>query len=124
MGMWDQMLLRGLRTHIPEGSAVLAHEVGKTDALGPMRKATIVLTDDALLVVTGVRARAVLTRIARADVRSVEAVDGAESAFVAVVFDDYARAIRRVVQLDLRKHGDRAGIIGQLRAAASGASSS
>jgi len=48
-----------------------------------------VLTDDALLVVTGVRARAVLTRIARADVRSVEAVADVDAAF-------FRRGVRRL----------------------------
>ena len=112
MGVSDRLLLRGLRKHIPEGATVLAIEVGSSDALGPRRKVTAVLTDDALLLATPLRTRTVLTTIPRADIRMVETV---EPAVAAVTFDDYAWAIRRVVKLDLSRHRDRGGVIEALR---------
>lgn len=92
----------------------MALEVGASDALGPRRKVTAVLTSDALLLATPVRAKTVLTMIPRADIRAVEPV---EPHVVTVAFDDYSRAIRRGVQLDLSRHRDREGIIEQLGAA-------
>jgi hypothetical protein len=118
MRPWDRLLLHGLRKYIPAGSTVLALEVGTSDALGPMRKTTVVLTSDALLLATPVRTKTFLTVIARADICAVES---AERAIASVIFDDYPRAIRRVVQLDLSRHGDRERIIEQLPAARSDA---
>jgi hypothetical protein len=117
MHLWHRLLLRGLREYIPEGSSVLGLEVGTSDALGPMHKVTAVLTTDALLLATPTRAKTVLVRIPRADIQSVDPV---EPSVVTVSYDDYSRAIRRDVQLDLRRHGDRGGIIDQLRAPRSG----
>jgi len=114
MGVSDRLLLRGLRRHIPDGSSVLALEAGTSDALGPTHKVTAVLTTDALLLASPVRARTILTTIPRADIRTVVPV---EPAVADVSFDDYQRAIRRIVRLDLSRHGDREGIIDQLRAA-------
>lgn len=92
---------------------MLALEAGESNALGPNRKSTVVLTDDSLLVATPVRARTILTTITRADIRDLEEP---EANVVDVVFDDYDRAIRRAVRLDLRRHHDRHGIVEQLRA--------
>ena len=113
MGMWDKLLLRGLRHHIPEGSSVVAIEVGSSDALGPHHKVTAVLTTDALLLASPLRGKTVLTKITRADVRSVEDV---EPCVVNISFDDFDRAKRRVINLDLRRHGDTHSIIEQLHA--------
>jgi hypothetical protein len=112
MHIWHRLLLRGLREYIPEGSSVLALEVGASNALGPKHKVTAVLTNDALLLATPLRAKTVLVKIPRADIRSVEPV---EPAVATVSFDDYSLAVRRDVQLDLSRHGDREGIIEQLR---------
>jgi hypothetical protein len=114
MHIWHRLLLRGLRPYIPDDSSVLALEVGASNALGPKHKVTAVLTSDALLLATPLRGKTVLVRIPRADIRSVEPV---EPAVATVSFDDYSLAIRRDVQLDLSRHGDREGIIEQLRAA-------
>jgi hypothetical protein len=111
MRYWDRLLLRGLKPHLPPGAMVIAVERGTSDALGEMRKVTAVLTDDALLLATAVRAKTVLTIVPRSDIRSVEVL-GANQ--VAISFDDYARAIRRVIQLNLRRSGDRAGIAARL----------
>jgi hypothetical protein len=113
MSISNRLLLRGLRKYIPERSSVLALEVGASDALGPTRKTTAVLTSDALLLATPVRAKTVLTVILRADIRAVESV---EPGIAGVVFDDYPSARRRIVRLDLSRHGDREGIVEQLRA--------
>ena len=108
----DRLLLRGLRSHIPEGTSVLALERCRTDALGEMRKATAVLTDESLLLATSAQTRTILTVVPRRDIRSVEAV---EEHLVRIRFDDYAHARARVIQLDLAKRGDRDGIVAQLR---------
>jgi hypothetical protein len=92
---------------------VLALEAGESDALGANRKSTVVLREDSLLVATPVRTRTILTTIPRADIRGIEE---SEANLVEVVFDDYDRAIRRAVRLDLRRHRDRHGIVEQLRA--------
>jgi len=113
MRVSQRLLLRGLRQYIPEGSTVEAIESGKSDALGPVHKVTAVLTSDTLLLATPVRAKTILTEIPRADIRSVDVV---EPGLAAVSFDDYTHAVRRVVQLDLRRHGDREAIIGRLEA--------
>ena len=113
MRLWHRLLLRGLRDHIPERSSVLGLEVGASNALGPKHKVTAVLTTDDLLLATPTRTKTVLVRIPRADIQSVDPV---EPSVVTVSYDDYVRAIRRDVELDLSRHGDRGGIIGQLRA--------
>ena len=89
MRFWDRTLLRGLRSHLPEDANVVALERGTADALGEMRKTTAVLTDDSLLLAT--------------------------SALAEIRFDDYAHARARVIQLDLKKYGDREGIIAKIR---------
>jgi hypothetical protein len=106
------LLLRGLRSHLPKEARILALERGRSDALGEMRKTTAVLTDDALLLATPVRTRTILTVVPRQDIRSIEVL---ELNVVAITFDDYARARPRVVQLSLRRYGDRDGIVEELR---------
>ena len=113
VGMWDRLLIRGLREYIPEGSSVVAVEVGTSNAMGPQHKVTAVLTTDALLLASPVRAKTVLTKITRADIRSVEDV---EPCVVNIGFDDFDRAAHRVINLDLKRRGDAHGIIEQLRA--------
>jgi len=108
------MLLRGLSPHLPEGATVLAMERGKTDAIGSMRKCTAVLTDDDLLLAIAVRTRTVLTVVPRREIRSVDVV---APNLVTIVYEDYERAIQREVQLDLRRKGDRGGIIAALSSA-------
>jgi hypothetical protein len=109
--MWSRLLLRGLRPYISEGSSVLAVERGVADALGPRRRTWAVLTDDALLLATSVRAKTVLTNVPRADIRAVTTVEP----YVAdIVFDDYTHAVQRVVRLELTGGRDRNGIIEQL----------
>jgi hypothetical protein len=105
------MLLRGLAPHLPEGASVLAMERGKTDAIGLMRKCTAVLTDDDLLLAIAVRTRTILTVVPRRDIRTVEVV---APNLATIVYEDYERAIQREVQLDLRRKGDREGIIAAL----------
>jgi hypothetical protein len=113
MRFWDRLLLRGLRSHIPEGSSVLALERGASDAINKqMRKTTAVLTDDSLLLASPDRVRTVLTVVPRREIRSVEVV---EENVVVIRYDDYARARSRVIRLDLQKYGDRDGIITKLR---------
>jgi hypothetical protein len=112
MRVWDRLLLRGLRSHVPNGVKVLALERGTGDALGEMRKTTAVLTENALLLATTVRTRTILTTVPRPDIQSI---DVPEPNVVVIRFDDYARASRRVVRLDLRKHGDRSGIVAELK---------
>jgi hypothetical protein len=119
MGMLDGLLLRGLQKYIPEGSTVLGVESGRSDALGETRKMNAVLTSDSLLIATSVRTKTILTVIPRADIRSVEPVDPEKPKVVNIAYDDYARAIKRVVKLDLSRRRDRAGIIAQLEATAS-----
>jgi hypothetical protein len=70
-----------------------------------------VWTEDALLLATPVRTRTILTTVPRLDIQSI---DELEPNVVAIRFDDYARAARRVVQLNLRKYGDRSGIVAKL----------
>jgi hypothetical protein len=111
MRVWDRLLLKGLRSHLPNNVKILALERGASDALGEMRKTTAVLTDDALLLATPARTRTILTTVPRRDIQSIDVL---EPNVVAIRFDDYARASRRVVRLDLRKHGDRSGIVAEL----------
>jgi hypothetical protein len=113
MTLRDRLLLRGLRPHVSEGAAVLAMERGVSDALGPMRKVAAVLTDDALLLATPFRARTILTVVPRRDIRSIDRVGHLA---VAIVFEDYDRAIQRVVQLNLSRHGDRSCVLSKLTA--------
>jgi hypothetical protein len=96
--MWSRLLLRGMRPYISDGASVLAVERGVADALGPRRRTWAVLTTDALLLGTSVRAKTVLTNIPRADIRAVTPV---ESSVVDIAFDDYTHAMRRVVRLEL-----------------------
>jgi hypothetical protein len=105
------MLLRGLEPHLPEGATVLAMERGKTDAIGLLRKCTAVLTGDDLLLAIAVRTRTILTVVPRRDIRSVDVL---APNLAKIVYDDYERAIQREVQLDLRRKGDREGIIAAL----------
>jgi hypothetical protein len=107
----DRLLLRGLRSRIPSDATVLAIERGTSDALGETRKTRAVLTDDVLLLATPVRTRTILTMVPRSDIHSVDVLD---PNVVAITFEDYARATRRVVRLNLSKHGDRGGIVAQL----------
>jgi hypothetical protein len=110
--LWDRLLLRGLRSHFPEGARVVALERGSADALGEMRKTTAVLTDESLYLATSARAQTLLTVVPRRDIRSVQVVEE----HVAVIrFDDYAKARARVVRLDFSRYGDREGIIAQVR---------
>jgi hypothetical protein len=111
--VFDRLLVRGVRSHIPDGAAVIALERGKSDALGVIQKMTAVLTDESLLVATSVRVKTILTIVPRADIRSVEVL---EPHFAVISYDDYARAIKRVIKLDLRRSGDRSDLIGQLTA--------
>jgi len=112
MRFWDRTLLRGLRSHLPEDANVIALERGTADALGEMRKTTAVLTDDSLLLATSARAKTVLTVVPRRDIRSVKEK---EEHVAEIRFDDYAHARARVIQLDLKKYGDREGIIAKIR---------
>jgi hypothetical protein len=112
MRIWDRLLLRGLRSHIPEDASVVAIERGTADAVGEMRKTTAVLTDDSLLLATSARTKTILTVVPRRDIRSVKDV---EDHVVTIRFDDYAHARARVIQLDLKKYGDREGIIAKIR---------
>ena len=112
MRFWDRLLLRGLRSHLPKDATVVALERGRTDALGEMRKTTAVLTDDTLLLATAARTQTILTALPRRDIRTVEVL---EDNLVAIRLDDYANARSRVVRLDLRKYGDREGIIPKLQ---------
>jgi hypothetical protein len=111
--MWSRLLLRGLKPYITDGSSVLGVEAGVANALGPLRSTSVVLTEDALLLATSVRAKTVLTVIPRNDVREVHLV---EPHVVDISFDDYTHAIRRLVRVDLSRRGDRAGILGQVEA--------
>jgi hypothetical protein len=49
--------------------------------------------------------------VPRSDIHSVDVL---EPKVVAITFEDYTRATRRVVRLNLSKHGDRGGIVAQL----------
>jgi hypothetical protein len=113
MSVRNRLLLRGLRKNISDGSSVLAIEDGVSDSLGATRNVTAVLTSDALLLASPVRARTILVVIPRGDIQSIEFV---EPAVADVSFDDFQHALRRVVRLDLSRRGDRAGIIEQLEA--------
>ncbi len=112
MRIWDRLLLRGLRTHIPDDASVVAIERGTADAVGEMRKTTAVLTDDSLLLATSARTKTILTVVPRRDIRSVKVV---EEHVVTIRFDDYAHARARVIQLNLKKYGDRENIIAKIR---------
>ena len=112
MGTSDWLVRRGIRKFIPEGSSIIALEAGHSDVLGTRRKVTAVLTSDALLLATPARTKTILTTVPRSDIRSVELV---EPDVADIVFDDYTRAIRRLVKLDLSRHGDRGAMIEQLR---------
>ncbi|MDQ1432050.1 MAG: hypothetical protein QOF40_2652 [Actinomycetota bacterium] len=111
MRAWDRLVVRGLRSHLASDVKILALERGESDALGEMRRTTAVLTEDALLLATPVRIRTILTTVPRLDIQSVDVL---KPHVVAIRFDDYTRAARRVVQLDLSKHGDRSGIVAKL----------
>ena len=113
MSLLDRILVRALRARLPEGSKILAMEHGTSDALGEERKVTAVLTDLALLLATTVRTRTVLTTVPRREISLIEVLD---VNYVAINYDDYTRAIRRVIKLDLRRRGDRAGLLAQLGA--------
>jgi len=113
MSIKDRILLRGLQPYLPEGAEVLQFERVRTDALGEERKATAVLTGDQLLIVTPVRLKSVLTVVPRADIQSVEVLGDDH---VAVGFEDYSRAIHRVIAIELRRRGDRNGFLARLTA--------
>ena len=51
--------------------------------------------------------------VCRADIRSVEVLGDDH---VAVGFEDYSRAIHRVIGIELRRRGDRNGFLAQLTA--------
>ena len=108
----DRLMLRGLRPYLPEGSSILAMEAGVSDALGKYLRVTAVLTADTLFLANASRARTVLTTIPRSDIRAVDTV---EPHVVNIAFDDYTRAIRRVVHLDLSRRGDKQHLIDQLQ---------
>jgi hypothetical protein len=108
-----RLIVEGIRRKLGPDIEVLAFEVGKTNALGESRKASVVLTEDHLFVATSVRTKTVLTSVPRADIRSIEPV---EPGVVDISFDDYDRAIRRLFRLDLRKRGDTDHIIQHLEA--------
>ena len=91
---------------------MLALERGTADALGEMRKTTAVLTDESLLLATAARVQTILTVVPRRDIRSVEVL---EEHVVAIRYDDFAHAQARVVRLDLKRSGDRGGIVDKLR---------
>jgi hypothetical protein len=112
MRTFDRLLLRGLKPHMPPDATVLALERGTSDALGEMRKVTAVLTDDSLLLATTVRTKTILTSIPRSDIRSIDTL---EPNVVIISFDDFARAIQRVVRLDLHRYGDPSGLVEKLR---------
>ena len=111
MRIMDRILLRGLRPFLPEGAEVLAIERVRTDALGEERKANAVLTGEQILLVTPVRLESVLTVVPRADIRSVEVL-GADH--VAVGFEAFAHARHRVIDIELRRRGDRNDFLAQL----------
>lgn len=113
MRFMDRLLLRGLQPYLPEGAEVLAIERVKTDALGEERKANAVLTGDQLLIVTQARLKSVLTVVPRADIRTVEVLGDDH---VAVGFEDYHLARHRVIDIRLRRKGDRSGLLAQLAA--------
>jgi hypothetical protein len=109
--VWDRVLLRGLRSHLPEGATVVALERGRADALGEMRKTTAVLTEDSLFLATSARIETLLTVVHRRDIRSVKLVD---EHVAEIRYDDYARARAHVVRLDLHESGDRNDIIAKI----------
>lgn len=111
MRIFDRLVLRSLQPFLPEGAEVLAVERVETNALGEERKARAVLTSDDLFLVTPVRMKSVLTQVPRADIRSVEEL-GPDR--VAITYDDYAKAIRRLIELELKKAGDRQGMLAAL----------
>jgi hypothetical protein len=113
MRIMDRLLLRGLQPYLPEGAEVLAIERVKTDALGEERKANAVLTGDQLLIVTQARLKSVLTVVPRADIRSVEVLGDGHAA---VGFEDYNLARHRVIDIRLKRKGDRSGLLAQLTA--------
>jgi uncharacterized protein (UPF0248 family) len=113
MRIMDRLLLRGLQPFLPEGAEVLAMDRVKADALGEERKANVVLTQDHLLIVTSARLKSVLTEIPRADIRSVQVI-GPDH--VAVGFEDFNLAMHRVIEIRLRRKGDRNGLLAQLEA--------
>ena len=113
MRITDRILLRGLQPFLAEGAEVLAIERVRTDALGEERKANAVLTDEHLLIVTAVRVKSVLTEVPRTDIRSIEILGDDH---VAVGFEDFAHARHRVIDIELRRKGDRNGFLAQLTA--------
>jgi hypothetical protein len=76
-----------------------------------------VLTTDALLLATSVKAKTVLTVVPRADIRAVMPV---EPYVTDIAYDDYTHAVRRVVRLELNQDHDKEAIVGQLRAGVPG----
>jgi hypothetical protein len=110
MRLTDRIVLRGLQPFLPAGAEVLVVERVKTDALGEVRPAQAVLTHDDLFLSTQVRLKSVLTRVPRADIRSM--VRGPDR--VTIGFEDYARARHRVIELELRRKGDRRGFLALL----------
>jgi hypothetical protein len=111
MRVWDRLLVFGLIRRLPENTKLLAIERGSSDALGEVRKTTAVLTEDALILATPVRMRTILTTVPRADIRSVDMLEADRAA---IAFDDYRRAQRRVVEVDLRRFSDRGRILAAL----------
>ena len=93
---------------------MVAIERGTADAVGEMRKTTAVLTDDSLLLATiGARRKTILT--GRAAAGHPFASRRWKSTSSRSAFDDYADARARVIQLNLKKYGDREGIIAKIR---------
>jgi hypothetical protein len=117
MSIMDRILLRGLQPYLPEDAEVLVLERVRADALGEQRKANVVLTRDQLLIVTPVRLKSVLTVVPLADIRSI-VVLGEDH--IAVGFEDYSRAIHRVIEIELRRKGDRKGLLAHLAAGPGG----
>jgi hypothetical protein len=110
----ERLVLGRLSSFMAPGSSVVGSETGKTDALDGERKAVVVLTTDEVLIATRVRLKTVLTSIPRSDIISVTSTGDGK---FAVTFDDFVHAVRRVVEVDLSKRGDRAGIAAALGAA-------
>ena len=113
MSIMDRILLRGLQPYLPEGAEVLVLERVRADALGEQRKANVVLTRDPLLIVTPVRLKSVLTVVPLADIRSIVVLGDDH---IAISFEDYTRAIHRVIEIELRRKGDRKGLLARLAA--------
>jgi hypothetical protein len=111
MTLMDRALLRALRSRLGKDTEFLAVDHGVSDALGVEHKVTAVLTEQSLILATGVRAETKLRTIPRADIWLIEPL---ETNYVSINYADDSKGIRRVVKLDLRKSGDRAGLLAQL----------